>query len=50
MQGDDLRRTGTLEELEKEEEYRVLRIFREQPLAVRKVVEQDCSHHGCNDY
>ena len=33
----------------KEKEYRVLWIIKEQPLAVRKVVEQHCSYHSCND-
>ena len=28
---------------------RMLRVFREQPLAVRKLVEQHCSYNSCND-
>ena len=34
-----------VKELEKKE-YRVLRVFKEQPQAVRDAVEQHCSYHS----
>jgi hypothetical protein len=36
-------------QLEKEKEYQMLRIFGEQPSAVRKLVGQHCSYYSCND-
>ena len=38
-----------VKKLKKGKEDRVLRVIKEQPLAVRKVVEQHCSYRSCND-